>query len=139
MIPDTHRSTVYPPALAAVLFSVSGRVECLHLYLHTIVFSKIPSLHLSMPSLKKLCLIATDGDTTNDIEELDLFHCPLHRELHVIDVPNAHPSFALPWAQITTFTSDHALYETRVPGTEPLPLLLTMQKLTGTGDMRVET
>ncbi|PBK73235.1 hypothetical protein ARMSODRAFT_1081473 [Armillaria solidipes] len=118
-----------PPALAAVLFSISSRVECLHLYLHTIVFSKIPSLHRSMPSLRKLCLIATDGDTSNNVEELDLFHCPLLRELHVIDVPNAHPSFALPWAQITTFTSDHALYATRVPGTEPLPLLLTMQKL----------
>ncbi|PBK94180.1 hypothetical protein ARMGADRAFT_88125 [Armillaria gallica] len=122
-----------PPALAAVLFSISGRVECLHLYLHTIVFSKIPSLHLSMPSLKKLCLIATDGDTPNGIEELDLFHCPLLRELHVIDMPSAHSSFALLWAQITTFTSDHALYATRAPGTEPLHLLLTIQKLTALG------
>ncbi|KAK0194778.1 hypothetical protein F5146DRAFT_1219670 [Armillaria mellea] len=119
-----------PPALAAVLFSISNRVECLHLYLDVIVFSKIPVLHLSMPSLKKLCLIATDGNNANRMEELDLFHCPLLHELHVIDVPDAHPLFSLPWAQITTFTSDHALYETRAPDPEPKLLLLTMQKLT---------
>ncbi|KAG7442546.1 uncharacterized protein BT62DRAFT_374728 [Guyanagaster necrorhizus] len=97
-----------PPALVAILFAISGRVDCLHLYLPAIMFSKIPSLHLPMPSLTNLCLIAMDGEATDDYHDMDLFHCPLLRELHVVDIFNVSGSFALPWAQITTFTHDHA-------------------------------
>ncbi|KAK0448491.1 hypothetical protein EV421DRAFT_1900208 [Armillaria borealis] len=98
--------TKFPPALTAILYSFSTRVECLHLYLTSEMFCALPSLHLSFPSLKSLCLFPTDAEAIDGYINLDLFPCPLLRRLHVVEVSRVSNSFRLPWTQITHFSSE---------------------------------
>ncbi|SJL15136.1 uncharacterized protein ARMOST_18621 [Armillaria ostoyae] len=128
---DNHSSFIkLPTAIAIILFSFSTRVESLHLYLPAQIISDIPSLHLTLPSLNQLCIFPTNLGAMEHYQGLDLFRCPNLRFMHVVDVVAPLFHFQLPWAQITTFTSDSALYSEHPSGPNPQTCLLVMQKLT---------
>ncbi|KAK0448492.1 hypothetical protein EV421DRAFT_2032695 [Armillaria borealis] len=90
----------------------------------------IPSLDLTLPSLNELCIFPTNIVAMEHYQGLDLFRCPNLRFMHVIDVVAPLLYFELPWTQITTFTSDSALYSEHPSGPNPQTCLLVMQKLT---------
>ncbi|PBK73234.1 hypothetical protein ARMSODRAFT_1062784 [Armillaria solidipes] len=119
-----------PTAITTILFSFSTRVERLHLYLPAQIISDIPSLDLTLPSLNELCIFPTNIVAMEHYQGLDLFRCPNLRFMHVIDVVTPLFYFQLPWTQITTFTSDSALYSEHPSGPNPQTCLLVMQKLT---------
>ncbi|KAK0431423.1 hypothetical protein EV421DRAFT_2041284 [Armillaria borealis] len=128
---DDHSSYVkLPTAIAFILFSFSTRVESLHLYLPAQIISDIPSLHLTLPSLNELCIFPTNLGVMEHYHGLELFRCPNLRSMHVVDVVAPLFHFQLPWAQMTTFTSDSALYSEHPSGPNPQTCLLVMQKLT---------
>ncbi|SJL15134.1 uncharacterized protein ARMOST_18619 [Armillaria ostoyae] len=129
---DNDRSSFIklPPAIATILFSFSTRVERLHLYLPAQIISDIPSLHLTLPSLSELCIFPTNIGVVELHQGLDLFRCPNLRFMHVVDVVAPLFYFQLPWTQITTLTSDSALYSEHASGPDPQTCLLVMQKLT---------
>ncbi len=129
---DNDRSSFIklPSAIATILFSFSTRVKCLHLYLPAQIISNIPSLHLTLPSLSELCIFPTNIGDVALHQGLDLFRCPNLRFMHFVDVVAPLFYFQLPWTQITTFTSDSALYSEHASGPDPQTSLLVMQKLT---------
>ncbi len=128
---DDHSSYVkLPTAIAIILFSFSTRVQSLHLYLPAHIISDIPSLDLTLPSLNELCIFPTNLGAIELYHGLDLFRCPTLRSMHVVDVVAPLFHFQLPWTQITTFTSDSALYSEHPSGPNPQTCLLVMQKLT---------
>ncbi|PBK95141.1 hypothetical protein ARMGADRAFT_1163791 [Armillaria gallica] len=126
---ENSHFTKFPPALTAFLYSFCTRVECLHLYLTSEMFCALPSLHLSFPSLKGLCIFPTDAEAIDGYENLDLFPCPLLRRLHVVEVSHVSHSLRLPWTQITHFSSEYGLYGSEAPP-RPKPVLDLMRKFT---------
>ncbi|KAK0462351.1 uncharacterized protein EV420DRAFT_1734549 [Desarmillaria tabescens] len=122
---DDSTFTKLPPALTAILYSFSTHVECLHLYLTSKIFSAMPLLHLSLPSLKSVCLFPTDIQVMDGYENLDLFLCPVLRRLHIVEVQRVSHCFRLPWMQITHFRSEYGdlLHASQ-------PVLHDMRKLT---------
>ncbi|KAK0431430.1 hypothetical protein EV421DRAFT_2016682 [Armillaria borealis] len=123
-------STQMPPTLMALLFSLAGRIQELHLALPSRMFEGIPSLQLSLPSLKTLGLIPTDGEAIDDHQSLQLFSStPNLRTLDIVDVKRLCHSFVLPWSQITTFRSDHALHPACSPGALPRHYLYALKQL----------
>ncbi|PBK95151.1 hypothetical protein ARMGADRAFT_1077914 [Armillaria gallica] len=80
-------STQIPPTLMALLFPLAGRIQELHLTLPSRMFEGIPSLQLSLPSLKTLGLTLTDGEAIDDHQSLQLFSStPNLRTLDIVDV-----------------------------------------------------
>ncbi|KAK0505425.1 hypothetical protein EDD18DRAFT_1129417 [Armillaria luteobubalina] len=128
---DEHSSFIkLPTAIAIILFSFSTRLQNLHLYLPAQIISEISSLHLILPSLNELCIFPTNLGAMEHYQGLDLFHCPSLRSMHVVDVVAPLFHFQLPWTQITTFTSDSALYFEHPSGPNPRTCLRIMQMLT---------
>ncbi|KAK0459888.1 hypothetical protein IW261DRAFT_1536852 [Armillaria novae-zelandiae] len=126
-----HSSIIkLPTAIAIILFSFSTRIQNLHLYLPAQIISDIASLHITLPSLNELCIFPTDLGAMEKYQGLDLFRCPNLRSIHVVDVVAPLFHFQLPWTQITTFTSDSALYSEHPSGPSPQTCLLVMQRLT---------
>ncbi|KAK0194779.1 hypothetical protein F5146DRAFT_1219671 [Armillaria mellea] len=108
---DHSSFTNLPTAITTILFTFSPSVDRLHLYLPAEMFANIPSFHLSLPSLRELCLFPTDIGAIEHYQGLDLFRCPSLRFLHVVDMMAPQRSFHLPWTQISTFTCDSGLYQ----------------------------
>ncbi|KAK0448517.1 hypothetical protein EV421DRAFT_2032718 [Armillaria borealis] len=97
-----------PPQLVAILFSFSTCIRELHLFLPWTLFCQMAPLHLSLPSLKNLIILCTDG--IYPVESLNLrllSFAPRLQSLEVVDLVDPQERFELPWRQLKTYRSDH--------------------------------
>ncbi len=123
-----------PSSLELLLFSVSTRLRELHLCMTAEMFSAIPRLKLTLPSLEILSILCTNAVCMSDYSDLQLV-CdgPKLRNLTFIDIEDPAESFTLPWAQITRCSISHAYHLEENPGPDTgrfLKVLRLMPNLT---------
>ncbi|KAK0185557.1 hypothetical protein F5146DRAFT_1144047 [Armillaria mellea] len=109
-----------PSPLELLLLSVSIRLRKLHLCLTAEVFSAIPLLKLSLPSLEVLSILCTNGFSISEYSDLDLVcKAPKLQDLTLIDVEDPANTFSFPWAQITHCRISFAYVMVESPATGP--------------------
>ncbi|KAK0241195.1 hypothetical protein EDD85DRAFT_392220 [Armillaria nabsnona] len=123
-----------PSSLGLLLFSGSARLRELHLCMTAQMFSTIPSLKLSLPSLEILSIICTNAVCISHYNDLQLVcNAPKLRDITFIDVESPAQSFAIPWAQITRCSISCASDKKELPGPDTsrfLKVLKLMANLT---------
>ncbi len=94
-----------PPFMLVALFSVSRRIQTLHLCLPGNNFADMQQFHLSFPTLQELVLLSSYS-TSEVAQHLHFGSLPKLRVLHITDISNVD-KLSLPWHQITHFTNIH--------------------------------
>ncbi|KAK0238739.1 hypothetical protein EDD85DRAFT_519072 [Armillaria nabsnona] len=94
-----------PPFMLVTLFSVSRRIQTLHLCLPGNMLADMQQFHLSFPTLQELVL-SSSYDTSEVAQHLHFGSLPNLRVFHATDISNVD-RLSLPWHQITHFTNIH--------------------------------
>ncbi|KAK0429724.1 hypothetical protein EV421DRAFT_517155 [Armillaria borealis] len=99
------RPGAFPSFMLVTLFSVSCRIQTLHLCLPGKHFADMQQFHLSFPTLQELVLLSS-YDTSEVAQHLHFGSLPNLRVFHATDISNVD-ELSLPWHQITHFTNIH--------------------------------
>ncbi len=99
------RPGTFPDLMLATLFSVSSRIQTLHLCIPGNQFADMRHFHLSFPTLQELVL-SSSYDTSEVAQHLHFGSLPNLRVFHATDISNVD-RLSLPWHQITHFTNIH--------------------------------
>ncbi len=99
------RPGAFPDLMLATLFSVSSRIQTLHLCIPGNQFADMRHFHLSFPTLQELVL-SSSYDTSEVAQHLHFGSLPNLRVFHATDISNVD-RLSIPWHQITHFTNIH--------------------------------
>ncbi len=97
-----HSLDTFPTSILMTLFTVSHRIQTLHLCLPDEDFADMQQFHLSFPNLQELLL--SSSETSEVAQHLNFGSLPSLRVFHATDVGNID-ELSLPWHQMTHFTS----------------------------------
>ncbi|KAK0202924.1 hypothetical protein DFS33DRAFT_1275917 [Desarmillaria ectypa] len=124
----THiRMDALPVAILMALFTVSPRVQTLHLCLPGRYFASMQQLHLSFPNLQELVLLSS-SETSEVAQHLDFGSLPHLRVFRATDICNVN-TLSVPWHQITHFTDVHTQVGHGPPAHRALDILKRMSRL----------
>ncbi|KAK0188811.1 hypothetical protein F5146DRAFT_1225518 [Armillaria mellea] len=101
----SYRPNALPNFMLVTLFSISSRIQNLHLCLPSNHFAGMQWFHLSFPVLQELVLFSS-YETSEVAQHLHFGSLPNLRVFHATDISNID-KLSLPWHQITHFTSKH--------------------------------
>ncbi|KAK0457653.1 uncharacterized protein EV420DRAFT_471459 [Desarmillaria tabescens] len=121
------RLDTFPVAISMALFSVSHRVQALHLCLPGRYLASMQQLHLSFPSLQELVLLSS-SETSEVAQHLHFGSLPHLRVFRATDVSNID-RLSLPWHQITHFTNVHMRAGHGPPANRALNVLKRMPRV----------
>ncbi|PBK99270.1 hypothetical protein ARMGADRAFT_1007848 [Armillaria gallica] len=122
-----NRLGTFPVAVLMALFTVSRRVQTLHLCLPGRYFADMQQFQLSFPNLQELLLLPS-SDTSEVAQHLHFGPLPSLRVFRATDVSNVD-KLSLPWHQITHFTSVRVQLGRGLPVHRALDILKMMSSV----------
>ncbi|PBK99261.1 hypothetical protein ARMGADRAFT_1160981 [Armillaria gallica] len=122
-----YRLGAFPVAILMTLFTVSSRVQTLHLCVPDKYFTDMQQLRLSFPILQELVLLSST-DLSEVAQHLHFGPLPCLRVFHAQNISDIH-NLSIPWHQITHFTNVYPRLDRRPPAHRVLDILKTMSPL----------
>ncbi|KAK0432850.1 hypothetical protein EV421DRAFT_2023763 [Armillaria borealis] len=110
----------FPDAILMALFSVSRRVQTLHLCLPDRYFTNMQQLPLCFPTLQELVLYSSTPSVV--AQHLHFGSLSSLRVFHALDISEVY-KLSLPWHQITHFTNMYSQVGHRPPAHHVLDIL----------------
>ncbi|KAK0432859.1 hypothetical protein EV421DRAFT_2040463 [Armillaria borealis] len=121
------RLGAFPVAILMTLFTVSSRVQTLHLCLPDKHFADMQQLRLSFPILQELVLFSST-DPSEAAQHLHFGPLPCLRSFHAHNISDGY-KLSLPWHQITHFTNMHVEAGCGLPAHRALDVFKMMSLL----------
>ncbi len=119
-----------PPQLSLFLFSIQDRIQSLHLYLPSAMFTFVASLQLYLPILRTLTLLSANGREFQKLSYTKLFgDTPLLNALDTVDIRSVVSILDLRYHQITRYSTYHAFHGRRAPGPATSHILNVLSRL----------
>ncbi|KAK0238732.1 hypothetical protein EDD85DRAFT_827938 [Armillaria nabsnona] len=117
----------FPVAILMTLFTVSHRLQALHLCLPSKYFTDLQQLRPSFPTLQELVLYSLT-EPSKIAPHLHFGSLPSLRVFHAVNISDVC-KLSLPWHQITHFTNTYTQVGHRPPAHRVLDILKTMSLL----------
>ncbi|PBK60459.1 hypothetical protein ARMSODRAFT_1090312 [Armillaria solidipes] len=117
----------FPVAILMTLFTISSRVQTLHLCLPDSYFTDMQQPRLSFPILQELVLLSST-DLSEVAQHFHFGPLPCLRVFHARDISDIH-NLSLPWHQLTHFTNSYTRLDCRPPAHRVLDILKTTSLL----------